>query len=264
MKDRKDRVSCRQCTYRFVVAALIALLAILPIQACRPREKPTSAPVGPSDDISGAPPPSVPAPPREDAVLLSQVQTIRFERISGQDGLSQNTILSILQDRRGFMWFGTEGGLNKYDGYHFTVYKHGDDPTTLSDDYVSAIHEDPDGSLWVGTRSGLDRLDRATGTFEHYRHDPDDPTSLGGTWVVVIYEDNQGTLWIGTEDGGLDRLDRDTGTFVHHRHDTRGICRHARNLLNSFVPRIWNWQDGVDLRGPNRSNQGLRGTHRPP
>ena len=202
---------------RFLTTLLVVCLAILVGLlglSCAPRKVPGVAPVEEAP-LVGAPPGAVfpPAPP-------DQTSTIRFERIAGEDGLSQNSVLAILQDQRGFMWFGTEGGLNKYDGYQFIVYKHDpDDPSTLSDDFVSSIYEDRDGDLWVGTRNGLNRFDRATGTFTRYQHDPSAPQSLGGAWVVAIYEDREGTLWVGIEDGGLDQLDRDTDTFTHYRHD---------------------------------------------
>jgi signal transduction histidine kinase/streptogramin lyase len=144
---------------------------------------------------------------------------LRFDALTVEDGLSQNVVLAILQDRQGFMWFGTEDGLNRYDGYQFSVLKHDpDDPTTLSDDFISVIYEDREGDLWVGTRSGLDRFDRTTRAFSHTLHDPQDPDSLGGKWVTALCEDRKGTLWVGT-DGGLDRLDRATGDLVHYRHD---------------------------------------------
>jgi ligand-binding sensor domain-containing protein/signal transduction histidine kinase len=218
---------------RFFVALLaicLGLLASLPDLACSPRVAPISAPIEESP-IAGAPPQAVPPPAPPD-----QASTIRFERISVEDGLSQNVVLTILQDEQGFMWFGTEDGLNKYNGYEFIVYKHDpEDDSTLSDSFVSTIYEDRSGELWVGTRSGLSWFDRTTGAFAHHLHDPDDPQSLGGIWVTAIYEDREGTLWVGTDDGGLDRFvpstspgqtpseaegpDRATGTFVHHRHD---------------------------------------------
>jgi ligand-binding sensor domain-containing protein/signal transduction histidine kinase len=172
----------------------------------------------------------------------AQTTTIRFEKIAAEDGLSQNSVLAILQDQQGFMWFGTEGGLNKYDGYQFNVYKHDPaDPSTLSDDFVSVIYEDRSGDLWVGTRSGLGRLDRATGMFTRYQYAPDDPDSLGGTWVVAICEDSEGALWVGTEDGGLDQLDRDTGAFVHHQRDAAD----PTTLIDNYVREIYEDRDGA-------------------
>jgi signal transduction histidine kinase/ligand-binding sensor domain-containing protein len=203
----------------FLVLCLASLASLLDL-ACSPRqadERPAAFDVSPVEQstTAGALPGAVFAPAPQD-----QTSTIRFERIAAEDGLSQNAVLAIWQDHRGFMWFGTEGGLNKYDGYQFIVYRHDpDDPLTLSDDFVSSIYEDRNGNLWVGTRNGLNRFDRATGTFTRYQHDPDNPQSLGGTWVVAIYGDHEGTLWVGIEDGGLDQLDRNTGTFTHYRHD---------------------------------------------
>ena len=88
----------------------------------------------------------------------AQSNTIRFDRLTVEDGLSQNAVLTIAQDGRGFLWLGTEDGLNKYDGYNFTVYEHDpEDPASLVDSFVSVIYVDRQGDLWVGTRSGLDR-----------------------------------------------------------------------------------------------------------
>lgn len=145
---------------------------------------------------------------------------LRFEQLSLREGLSQSSVYAILQDHYGFLWFGTEGGLNKYDGYQFTVYKHDpDDPSTLANNIISALYEDHLGTLWVGTGEGLDRFNRNSGTFTHYKKDPQDPDALSGTLVWAILEDSNGTLWVGTNDGGLNRFDRDTNSFTHFRHD---------------------------------------------
>lgn len=144
-----------------------------------------------------------------------------FERISLQQGLSQSIIEGILQDRKGFLWFATEDGLNRYDGYRFRVFRQvAGDTGSLSHNEVKALFEDRTGSIWAGTfGGGLDRFDPATGRFTRYRHDPRDPASLGADIVRCVSEDRAGTLWIGTQGGGLDRMDRRTGTFTHLRHD---------------------------------------------
>jgi signal transduction histidine kinase/ligand-binding sensor domain-containing protein len=192
---------------------LLAICLALLAGCCTPEV--IEAPAAEESLLIGAPPEAVFAPASPDPA-----STIRFDRITGGDGLSQNVVLAIAQDHRGFMWFGTEDGLNKYDGYQFTVYKHDpDDPETLSDDYVSVIYEDREGALWIGTRNGLNCLDRSKGAFVRYEHDPDDAQSIGGTWIVSIHEDREGVLWVGTDDGGLNRFDRDTGTFAQYRHD---------------------------------------------
>jgi len=143
---------------------------------------------------------------------------IRFDRISVDEGLSQSTVTCSLQDHKGFMWFGTEDGLNKYDGYEFTVFKYDvRNPNSLSDNYVQCLLEAEDGSLWIGTRGGgLNRFDSQSGRFTHYRHDPALPASLAHDNVTSLYEDAEGFLWVGTGGGGLDRLDPQQGSFAHH------------------------------------------------
>jgi signal transduction histidine kinase/ligand-binding sensor domain-containing protein len=149
---------------------------------------------------------------------------IRFDRLSIEHGLSQSDVIAMLQDRTGYMWFGTEDGLNKYDGQKFTIFRHDpDNPHSLSDNWIWSLYEDHLGSLWIGTLAGgLDLYNEQTGRFTHYRHDPDDPQSLRENEVLVIYEDNEDTLWIGTR-SGLDRFDRTTGFFSHYGYNTGAV-----------------------------------------
>jgi ligand-binding sensor domain-containing protein len=134
-----------------------------------------------------------------------------------EDGLSQNSVITMLQDRQGFMWFGTEDGLNKYDGHQFTVYKNDpENEQTLTDNLVSKIYEDSNGNLWIGTRSGLDRFERSNETFLHFQDDPLNPNSLKGKWVTSIMEDSSGNLWIGTDEAGISVLDPSTDDFSHY------------------------------------------------
>jgi ligand-binding sensor domain-containing protein len=139
--------------------------------------------------------------------VCAQGPDIKFDHISASQGLSENLVISMYQDSKGFMWFGTESGLNRYDGYDFTVYKREvDNPYSLSDNYVLAVYEDSSGVLWVGSWGGLDRFDSEKEQFVHYQHDPDDVHSLGDNQVRAIYEDSAGDLWIGTESGGAQSI----------------------------------------------------------
>ena len=151
-------------------------------------------------------------------------QHLRFDRISLEQGLSQSTVFCMLQDSQGFIWFGTEDGLNKFDGYTFTVYKHDpEDPNSLGGSWIQALLEDDSGTLWIGTNDGLDRYDRKLDQFIHYRNDPQDPSSLSADEITAIHQDRDGVLWIGTGGGGLDRLalseaegfDQENERFVH-------------------------------------------------
>src|SRR5688572_12605269 len=93
-------------------------------------------------------------------------EPVRFMHLTVEDGLSQNTVRAILQDRIGFLWFATEEGLNRYDGYTFRVFKRNRRQAgTLPDDMVTALCEDRSGRLWVGTVGGLSVFDPRTETF---------------------------------------------------------------------------------------------------
>ena len=118
--------------------------------------------------------------------------SLRFERIALEEGLSQSTVLAVLQDRHGFLWLGTQDGLNKYDGYGFEVYRHDPlDEGSLSTSFVQTIYEDRAGVLWVGTwGGGLNRYDPQTQSFIRYRHDPTDPHSLSDDIVLALLEDH--------------------------------------------------------------------------
>lgn len=150
----------------------------------------------------------------------------RFGRLTVSDGLSHNVILAVLQDRHGFLWFGTEDGLNKYDGHTITVYRHdARDSLSLSDSWITALLEDEEGTLWIGTRQGgLNRFDRKTETFYRYPFTNCDDAQcsssgrLNSQVVSDLFQDREGRLWIATF-GGLSRLDRDEDRFIHYQYD---------------------------------------------
>jgi len=146
---------------------------------------------------------------------------IEFDRLSIEQGLSQSIVEDMLQDRAGFMWFVTEDGLNRFDGYSFSVYRNeAGDPTTLSHNELKSVYEDRSGTLWVGAfAGGLNRFDPTTGTVVRYTHDPIRPEGLAAETVRAVVEDRDGHLWIGTQGGGLERFDPRGSTFHHHRHD---------------------------------------------
>jgi PAS domain S-box-containing protein len=148
-------------------------------------------------------------------------RALRFERYTLEDGLSQNTVFALLQDRQGFLWIGTQDGLDRYDGYEFTVFKN--DPqnaNSLSLSSVIALYEDRQGMLWIGTwGGGLNRYDPHSGQFTRYQNNPDNPASLGNDIVTAIREDRQNRLWVGTCGGGLNLLDRQTGKFTRYQND---------------------------------------------
>jgi len=141
------------------------------------------------------------------SVGLPQGNRITFEQIFLDQGLSQSIVQCICQDRSGFMWFGTEDGLNQYNGYKFAVIRNiPDDPNSLSYNNVTAIYEDRSGILWIGTfYGGLNKYDPQTKRFFRYQHNPNESNSLSNNNINAIIQDKSGTLWIGT-DSGLNKL----------------------------------------------------------
>jgi signal transduction histidine kinase/ligand-binding sensor domain-containing protein len=148
---------------------------------------------------------------------VTEGRDVRFTRLSTRDGLSQTRVLQIAQDDRGFLWFGTQYGLNRYDGYRFKLFKHVlEDPDSLSSVYVYALYKDRAGTLWVGGEEFLDRFDPETETFAHFALNSENPPTLPAP-VVHISEDREGRLWLATG-RGLVRFDPANGRMTRYRH----------------------------------------------
>jgi PAS domain S-box-containing protein len=129
-----------------------------------------------------------------------------------EHGLSQATVQAILQDHAGFFWFGTDEGLNRFDGYSFRVFQHDpEDPHSLPHSMISALYEDREKRLWVGTQGGLALFDPANETFARVGPVEERVTSM--------LEDPAGTMWIGTVGQGLFRRDAGSDTLVSYAHD---------------------------------------------
>lgn len=150
--------------------------------------------------------------------LHARSEDIKFHPLTIEDGLSQSSIFCILQDSKGFIWIGTEDGLNKYDGYNFKWYKNVlGSPESLSLNYIKAICEDRSGYLWIGTYGGgLNRFNHGKNQFTHYKFSPGSSDCLVDNFVNSVYEDRKGTLWIGTENG-LNEFDPEKEIFVSYR-----------------------------------------------
>ncbi len=166
--------------------------------------------------------------------VFSQNYDIQFSNVGIADGLSNSTVYSIIQDRKGFMWFGTQNGLNKFDGYTFSVFKNIPfDSTSLTDNWVLALLEDSKGNIWAGTHSGgVGMYDRNKGIFINYVNDPEDINSLINNRVWALKEDKQGFIWIGTS-SGLEKLNPATGEIVHYlNNDIISILNNAVNSIH--------------------------------
>lgn len=179
------------------------------------------------------------------SVALAAPRSLRFERLSIEQGLSQQSVLTILQDRRGFMWFGTQAGLNRYDGYRVTVYRTDpDNPDSLPDNYVVASYEDEQGRLWFGTKGGLTRFDHATGKFIRYLQPEPGTRRAGasapaaaqytGNRAVLAIQPAPGGLWLATGDG-LQFLDTASGALRSYRHDPDDAASLRDNRVNALA-----------------------------
>jgi PAS domain S-box-containing protein len=160
----------------------------------------------------------------------------RFERLGLEDGLSEAQIGAIFQDSQGFVWIGTRDGLNKYDGYTFTVYRHDPaDPTSLSTNVIYAILEGAEDTLWLGTDRGLVQFDKRSEVFTSYRSNQEAPFRLDRVPVQAIQADSQGVLWIGTLGQGLFCLESRTGRLTAFQHDPEDPRSLASNSVLAIL-----------------------------
>ncbi len=146
-------------------------------------------------------------------LFFAQVK-LRFDHLSIQDGLSQASITSILQDSRGYMWFGTQDGLNRYNGYEFKVFKFNPaDLSTISDNSILKVFEDSSNNLWIATLNGLNLYNRKTETFTRYFLKEGNNYNKMNQFSSII-EDNYSNLWIGSRWKGLIQFNLKTKKWI--------------------------------------------------
>lgn len=154
--------------------------------------------------------------------------SISFDHITTKEGLSQGDVNSIHQDKNGFMWFATHDGLNKFDGYDFTVYRpEVDNEKSISSNLIYRIAGDANDNLWIGTTGGgINFYDKKKDEFTQFIHKADDPSSIIDDHVSCVYVDRENRLWVGT-DRGLDMAKLDNFDskleFKHFSLKGRGI-----------------------------------------
>ncbi|RQW05951.1 MAG: hybrid sensor histidine kinase/response regulator [Calditrichaeota bacterium] len=164
------------------------------------------------------------------------IHTFRLDHLTISDGLPNSSVSAVVQDSRGFMWFGTQSGLARYDGYGFTIYLNDPfDSNSLPHNQIQTMFMDENNVLWIGTYNGLSRFDIELGTFTNYPSLDDDASSLSNNVVVAIGKDSAGRLWVGTLNG-LNRFNEEEDTFSRFFFDKDD----PRSLPNNTVRAIFN------------------------
>ncbi len=166
--------------------------------------------------------------------LYSQEDDFQFNHITTDDGLSLNGVTRILQDSRGFMWFGTYNGLNRYDGYDFKIFlPDNKNPKSISSHSIWTLCEDSKGYTWIGTTNGLNKYDWRTNEFRVYKNEPGNPNSLSDNNIYSIFEDKDGNIWIGTGNG-LNKYNRDKDNFTVIKKVSNELNTDARNSVTNI------------------------------
>ncbi len=188
--------------------------------------------------------------------LVNRASGMNFIHLSVDEGLSQGTVNVIYQDTAGFIWVGTQNGLNRYDGYQFLVFKNkADDLDSISNSAIRDILEDQQGNLWFATEGGLNKFDLASNKFVRYLHAADNADTVASNYINCLVEDGNQRLWIGTA-SGLDLFDPAKGTFIHYENDPNYAYSLAGNNVNALLidsqQRVWiGTNNGLSLFNPS-------------
>ena len=186
----------------------------------------------------------------------SLAQAIAFNNLTVENGLSNNKVNTIIQDQAGFMWFGTDDGLDRYDGYNLKIFRHEpDDSNSISDNCIWALSEDRKGNIWIGTKAGvLNKYNPVSEKFTHLKIKSDLTQENS---IKSIFEDSKGNIWIGSYKDGLYELNPYTNKINHWMADPKD----PKSLSHNYVLAIIEDNDGNILVGTylglNKFNPGL-------
>lgn len=182
-------------------------------------------------------------------VIKADSSVLTLQKFDVSDGLSQGTIYCSFQDSRGFLWFGTQFGLNRFDGYTYKVFLNNpSDSTSISSNQIYAIIEDRRGCLWVGTENGLNQYNPNSNTFRQFFHSAANNNTISSNFITSLVIDNYGNIWAGTNCGGLNFLslnnnsddDRKFTHFMEQKNNPGALKSNIiRSLFKDSKGRIW-------------------------
>ncbi|MBN1143618.1 MAG: response regulator [Bacteroidales bacterium] len=185
-------------------------------------------------------------------MLMAQETPVKFENFFGAENFNNGSIVCIYQDREGFLWFGTYGGLYRYDGNNFREFLPvTNDESSLINSHIRSICEDSTGAIFIATVDGLCIYNPETDKFRRFVHDPADSNSLITNTIYKLLVDHTGTIWAATWGGGIDKIEKTVAynkqskpveqyRFIHHLH------QEGKNSISSnIVTDIAESSDGI-------------------
>ncbi len=171
-----------------------------------------------------------------------QKSVYRYSKLDIDDGLTNNSINSIIQDSRGYIWFGTYYGLNRYNGYEIkNYYNESDNPHSVSDNFTTSLLEDIDGNIWVGTKFGLNRFDKNTEKFSRYLVDSTQIGSIVNNQIGSLSTDSENNIWVGTMGGGLHLYHHASDNFTAFVQNEKNYSHinYISSMVNGSDHELW-------------------------
>ncbi|WP_366186139.1 two-component regulator propeller domain-containing protein [Flavobacterium ovatum] len=191
-------------------------------------------------------------------VFGQESDNLKFKHFSSKEGLSQSSVITIFQDSKGYIWFGTRDGLNKFDGNKFTIYRSNyRDNKSLSNSWVTSIYEDSKGILWIGTKDGLNKYNASKDNFKQY-HASNKGNSISNNEIWGITEISPQVLMVSTSKG-MSKLNTKTDVFNHWFHDLKNknsiSDNRTRGFLNTKDGRLWIMTvNAIDVYNPKKNS----------
>ncbi len=174
---------------------------------------------------------------------------LKFQHFTSSKGLSQRSVMAILQDKKGYVWFGTRDGLNKFDGNKFVVYRHNSgDKNSITNNYIQTLYQDSRGNLWIGTQNGLNIYNPEKDNFISYNHS-ESKNSIQSNVIWDIIQLDKNTIWL-TTSNGISQVDIGTKKITKLKKTPSNsvfLNNNTRNFLKTKDGNLWicNTQDIV-------------------